>query len=141
MPIEKPDLNLESLQWQNDVLLNNHATLNAQYSTDVASVRFLNDSLTFYYSFNFYLFLVYYVFVVAAAYVIWFQNKTWSNPTKYGSLIAMAGFPFFIVPVEYGVRWLCLYLYSLLAGKVYLDPTYEHQPFSVANIFSFWSLL
>lgn len=140
-PTSADPKNVDAITWQNNVLSKEHRTLERNFSTDIASVRFINNSLTFYYSLNFYLFVVYVVLGLIAMYFVFFKNATWSTPFKFTCLLLIALYPFVISYVEYTLVYLLTYAYSLSVGSVHFDPYYEHPPVSMASIFSFSTLL
>jgi len=128
---------VDAITWQNNVLSKEQRTLEQNYSTDIASVRFMNNSLTFYYSLNFYLFVVYVLLGLIAMYLVFFKNATWSMPLKFMFLLLLALYPFVISYVEYALLYLLTYAYSLSVGTVHFDPYYKHPPVSMASIFSY----
>ena len=132
---------LDSIQWQNNVLAQELQTLTSDFSTDAARVRFIQSSLSFYYSLNFYLFFVYIVFGLIAMYIIFFKVRNWSPWFQFTCLLLILLYPFVIGPVEYALRFLISYLYSLSVGNVHVDPYYQNQNFSISNIFTFTSLV
>ena len=127
---------LDSIQWQNNVLAKELQSITSNYSTDAARVRFIQNSLAYYYSLNFYLLLVYIVFGLIAMYIIFFKTRNWTPVFQFVCLLLIATYPFVIGPVEYALRFLMTYLYSLSMGSVHVDPYYQNQNFSISNIFS-----
>jgi hypothetical protein len=132
---------LDSIRWQNNVLAQELQTITSDYSTDAARVRFIQTSLSFYYSLNFYLFLVYIVLGLIAMYVIFFKTQNWTPAFRFSCLFLIALYPFLIGPVEYALLFLFTYMYSLFVGNVHVDPYYQHQNFSISNILSFSSFV
>jgi hypothetical protein len=130
----------QSIIWQNQVLSDEVNSLKSNFSTDAARIRFINQSLSFYYSLNFYLFFIYIVLGIVAMFLI-LLRMPWSSPFKFFALLLLAVYPFAIITLEYGLRYLLTYVFSLFNGSVYLDPYYQHQSFSVSNIFSFSTLI
>jgi hypothetical protein len=131
---------INSITWQNNVLAKENETHQREFSTDAATIRFMNQSLSFYYFLNFYLFLIYVVLGLIAMYIVFFRTA-WSAPVKFMGLLLVALYPFVISFVEYGLVYLVTYVYSLFVGKVHLDPYYENPPLSISSIFSFSSLV
>jgi hypothetical protein len=138
--MSSPAMATQAITWQNQVLSDEIASLKGNNSTDAARVRFINQSLSFYYSLNFYLFFIYVALGIIAMFVVFFR-KPWSAPAKFVVLLLVAAYPFVIITVEYGLRYIISFVYSLFNGSVYLDPYYEHQPFSLSNLFSFSTLI
>lgn len=128
---------LDSIRWQNEVLAKELQSVSSESSADAARLRFIHQSVSFYYSLNFYLFFVYIVFGLIAMYIIFFKQHSWSPTFKFFCLLMIALYPFLIGPIEYALRFLVTYLYSLSVGKVHVDPYYESQNVSISNIFSF----
>lgn len=131
---------VDSITWQNNVLSKETEARQSEFSTDAATIRFVNQSLSFYYFLNFYLFIVYVVLGLIAMYIVFFKT-TWSTPLKFTGLLVLALYPFIIPFVEYGLLYAVTYVYALIVGKVHMDPYYEHPPVSLASIFSFSSLI
>lgn len=130
----------DDLRWQNDILFKELNSFQNKYSTDSARVRFINKSISYYYSLNFFLLIIYIAIGLYAMYIIFFK-KPWSPTYQFICILAIALYPFIITSIEYAFRYLFTYAYSLYAGNVYLDPYYEHQPFSVTNFFSMSMLI
>ena len=139
-PSPSPSPVVDSLTWQNNVLSKETEARQSEFSTDAATIRFMNQSLSFYYFLNFYLFIVYVVLGLIAMYIVFFKT-TWSTPLKFMGLLLLALYPFVIPFLEYGLLYLLTYAYSLFVGNVHMDPYYEHPPMSIASIFSFSSLI
>lgn len=135
-----PNQALNAITWQNNVLSKENDSRKRDFSTDAATIRFMNQSLSFYYFLNFYLFIVYVVLGLIAMYIVFFKT-TWSSTFKFTVLLLVALYPFVIPLIEYGLLYVITYAYSLFVGKVHLDPYYEHPPLSIASIFSFSSLI
>lgn len=139
-PSLAPNQALNAITWQNNVLSKENDSRKRDFSTDAATIRFMNQSLSFYYFLNFYLFIVYVVLGLIAMYIVFFKT-TWSSTFKFTVLLLVALYPFVISFLEFGLLYLVTYAYSLFVGKVHLDPYYEHPSLSIASIFSFSSLI
>ena len=128
------------LTWQNDVLLKELASLKQNFATDSSRIRFINKSISYYVFVNFYLFVIYVLMGLIVMYIIFFKMP-WSPTYKFMVLLGIALYPFVIISLEYSVRYLLTYMISMFTGSIHMDPYYEHQPFSMSNLFSFSSVV